>query len=96
MAFEEHAFEGQVPWCLGTKMTIVVVIGFVTHSSESYFSITVSVPHVIELTSNTNHGRTVLLFPRNNVFESDKGLSDRGPAMEVRMTLTAKRPSQCG
>lgn len=74
MAFEEHAFEVQVPWCLGTKMMVVVVIGFVTHSSDSDFSITVSVPQVIELTNDANHGHTVLLFPSNNIFKSDKGL----------------------
>lgn len=94
MAFEEHAFEVQVPWCLGTKT--MVVIGFVTHSSDSYFSITVSVPQEIELTSDTHHGHTVLLFPRNNILKGDKGLSDRGPAMGVRMTQVAKRTSQCG
>ena len=92
----EHAFEVQVPWCLGTEMMVVVVIGFVTRSSDSYFSVTVNVPQVIELTSDSNHGHTVLLFPRNNIFKSDKGLSDKGPAMGMRMTQVAKRPSQCG
>lgn len=96
MAFEEHAFEVQVPWCLGTKTIVVVVIGFVTHSSDSYFSITVSVPQVTELISDTHHGHTVLLFPRNNMLKGDKGFSDKGPAMGVRMTQVAKRTSQCG
>lgn len=77
-------------------MMVVVVIGFVTRSSDSYFSVTVNVPQVIELTSDSNHGHTVLLFPRNNIFKSDKGLSDKGPAMGMRMTQVAKRPSQCG
>lgn len=75
---------------------VVVAIGFVTHSSDSCFSMTVSVPHVIELTGDTHHGHTVLLFPRNNILKGDKGLSDKGPATGVRMTQVAKRTSQCG
>lgn len=93
MAFEEHAFEVQVLWCLGTKTMVVVVIGFVTHSSDSYCSITVSVPGAIELTSDIHHDHMVLLFPRNNILKGDKGLSDKGPAMGVRMTQVAKKTS---